>query len=116
MCNSYDAKQQIIAFPFPSTRVVPRLQAYGNVINTTHFNYYSGHELHNTLANLLCKNAVYIHGISPEKEGEINIHSAFLLPPSPTPFTASLFLQTHGPTWGPDLLGFHMGKGIKTLS
>lgn len=85
MCNSYDAKKQIIAFPFPSTRVVPRLQTYGTVINTIHFNYYSEHELHNTLANSLRKNAVYTHGISSEKESEININSAFceLLPPCP---------------------------------
>lgn len=80
MCNSYDAKQEIIAFCFPSTKVVPQLQTYGNVINTIHFNYYFEHELHNTFANLLHRNAVCIHGILPEKEDEINVHLPFAFP------------------------------------
>lgn len=77
MCNSSDAKKQIIAFCFPSTRVIPRLQTYENIINTIHFNYYFEHELHNTLPNLLCRNAVHIRGIFPDKEDEINFHLPF---------------------------------------
>lgn len=77
MCNSSDAKKQIIAFCFPSTRVIPRLQTYENIINTIHINYYFEHELQNTLPNLLRRNAVHIRGIFPDKEDEINFHLPF---------------------------------------
>lgn len=46
MYDSYDAKQQIIAFCFSSTRVVPWLQTYASIINSIHFNYYFEHEVH----------------------------------------------------------------------
>lgn len=49
MYDSYDAKQQIIAFCFSSTRVVPWLQTHASVINSIHFNYYFEHEVHWTL-------------------------------------------------------------------
>lgn len=64
MYNSYDAKQQIIAFCFSSTSVVPWLQTYACVINSIHFNYYFEHEVH----WMLKKNSVplvpaVLHGI-----------------------------------------------------
>lgn len=46
MYDSYDAKQQIIAFCFSSTGVVPWLQTYASVINSIYFNYYFEHEVH----------------------------------------------------------------------
>lgn len=49
MHDSYDGKQQITAFCFSSTRVVPWLQTYVSVINSIHFNYYFEHEVHWTL-------------------------------------------------------------------
>ena len=46
MHDSYDAKQQIIAFCFSSTGVVPWLQTYASVINSIYFNYYFEQEVY----------------------------------------------------------------------
>ena len=46
MYDSYDAKQQIIAFCFSSTGVVPWLQTYASVINSIYFNYYFEQEVY----------------------------------------------------------------------
>lgn len=68
MYDSYDAKQQIIAFCFPSTRVVPWLQTYVSVINSIHFNYYFEHEVHWMLKKKSTPLVwAVLHGIFPKR-------------------------------------------------
>lgn len=44
MCNSYDGKQQIIAFPSHLMQLYLQLQTSRGLINTIHFNYCFEHE------------------------------------------------------------------------
>lgn len=86
MYDSYDAKQQIIAFCFSSTGVVPWLQTYASVINSIHFNYYFEHEVHWTLKkNSAPVVLAALHGNIAMRSSEIHpkAHLSFALSNQP---------------------------------